>query len=328
MITALERAWRPVDSKLRPSRQVNWQELHDDHSVKWQSPEGINKQKNIGTAWAVTLSRSLIWLIWSWFRLIRSTIYQVLFYHHPCYLLKHLVEVNYYDYALNDKLITQTAPQDYQEFTYIEQHKLTPSPAVKATSVNEADLRRGTIWFGKYFSWQRWVDLFFFLCVCVDKFHTNTCFFECQTQIPFVMLDEVILKGEYHIHSSSHPSDSLPCTSISDCLWIEESHYLSSVYGYSISSFFHVASSTVAKAALNSIKHFMCHMHGLYTASATFTSTVTWAHSTNTHTSLISVKFSWSRAKSLSNGGSSDESSRGLEERDQLRRPLTLLTKG
>lgn len=44
-ITALERAWRPVVSKLRPSRQVNWQELQDDHSVKWQSPVGTKDSK-------------------------------------------------------------------------------------------------------------------------------------------------------------------------------------------------------------------------------------------------------------------------------------------
>lgn len=41
MITALDRAWRPVDSKLRPSRQISWQELQVDHCVKWQSPEQI-----------------------------------------------------------------------------------------------------------------------------------------------------------------------------------------------------------------------------------------------------------------------------------------------
>lgn len=45
MITALERAWRPVVSKLRPSRQVSWQELQDDHTVKWQSPEGKRRPK-------------------------------------------------------------------------------------------------------------------------------------------------------------------------------------------------------------------------------------------------------------------------------------------
>lgn len=47
MITALERAWRPVVSKLRPSRQVSWQELQDDHSVKWQSPDGKRRQKKM-----------------------------------------------------------------------------------------------------------------------------------------------------------------------------------------------------------------------------------------------------------------------------------------
>ena len=47
MITALERAWRPVVSKLRPSRQVSWHELQDDHTVKWQSPEDRKSQKNI-----------------------------------------------------------------------------------------------------------------------------------------------------------------------------------------------------------------------------------------------------------------------------------------
>ncbi len=39
MTTACERAWRPTVSKLRPSRHVSWQELHWDHSVRWQSPE-------------------------------------------------------------------------------------------------------------------------------------------------------------------------------------------------------------------------------------------------------------------------------------------------
>lgn len=42
-MTARERARRPVASKLRPSRQVSWQELQDDHTVKWQSP---SRQKN------------------------------------------------------------------------------------------------------------------------------------------------------------------------------------------------------------------------------------------------------------------------------------------
>lgn len=41
MITALERVCRPVVSKLRPSKQVSWQELQEDHTVKWQSPEGM-----------------------------------------------------------------------------------------------------------------------------------------------------------------------------------------------------------------------------------------------------------------------------------------------
>lgn len=49
MITALERAWRPVVSKLRPSRQVSWQVLHEDQTVKWQSPAG-RTQKSLITA--------------------------------------------------------------------------------------------------------------------------------------------------------------------------------------------------------------------------------------------------------------------------------------
>lgn len=38
MITARERAWWPSTSKLRPSTHVSWHELHDDQSVRWQSP--------------------------------------------------------------------------------------------------------------------------------------------------------------------------------------------------------------------------------------------------------------------------------------------------
>lgn len=37
-INALERDWRPVVSKLLPLMQVSSQELHSDHSVRWQSP--------------------------------------------------------------------------------------------------------------------------------------------------------------------------------------------------------------------------------------------------------------------------------------------------
>lgn len=46
MMTARERARRPVASKLRPSRQVSWQELQDDHTVKWQSPCREKKNNN------------------------------------------------------------------------------------------------------------------------------------------------------------------------------------------------------------------------------------------------------------------------------------------
>lgn len=35
---ALDRDWRPAGSKLLPLMQVSSQELHSDHSVRWQSP--------------------------------------------------------------------------------------------------------------------------------------------------------------------------------------------------------------------------------------------------------------------------------------------------
>lgn len=50
MMTARERARRPVASKLRPSRQVSWQELQDDHTVKWQSPWRQTKPNNNNNA--------------------------------------------------------------------------------------------------------------------------------------------------------------------------------------------------------------------------------------------------------------------------------------
>lgn len=55
IITALERAWRPVVSKLRPSRQVSWQELQEDHTVKWQSPKWERRKTKTSP---ITINRS------------------------------------------------------------------------------------------------------------------------------------------------------------------------------------------------------------------------------------------------------------------------------
>lgn len=60
MITALERAWRPVVSKLRPSRQVSWQVLHEDQTVKWQSPAGRRQKAKKKTSLITTVNNRLI----------------------------------------------------------------------------------------------------------------------------------------------------------------------------------------------------------------------------------------------------------------------------
>lgn len=43
IINVLDRDWRPKVSKLLPSMHVNSQELHSDHSVKWQSPSSTKR---------------------------------------------------------------------------------------------------------------------------------------------------------------------------------------------------------------------------------------------------------------------------------------------
>lgn len=47
IINVLDRDWRPVVSKLLPSIHVNSQELHSDHSAKWQSPSCKKKGRKI-----------------------------------------------------------------------------------------------------------------------------------------------------------------------------------------------------------------------------------------------------------------------------------------
>jgi len=64
-MSALERACRPVVSKLLPSMHVSSQELHSDHSVRWQSPacrERTNRRsakgislKGLRTSWVQRL---------------------------------------------------------------------------------------------------------------------------------------------------------------------------------------------------------------------------------------------------------------------------------
>lgn len=44
---ALDRDWRPAASKLLPLMQVSSQELHSDHSVRWQSPAHRNKKSQV-----------------------------------------------------------------------------------------------------------------------------------------------------------------------------------------------------------------------------------------------------------------------------------------
>lgn len=44
---ALDRDWRPLVSKLLPLMQVSSQELHSDHSVRWQSPAHRNKKSQL-----------------------------------------------------------------------------------------------------------------------------------------------------------------------------------------------------------------------------------------------------------------------------------------
>lgn len=44
---ALDRDWRPAASKLLPLMQVSSQELHSDHSVRWQSPVHWNKKSQV-----------------------------------------------------------------------------------------------------------------------------------------------------------------------------------------------------------------------------------------------------------------------------------------
>lgn len=44
---ALDRDWRPFVSKLLPLMQVSSQELHSDHSVRWQSPARWNKRSQV-----------------------------------------------------------------------------------------------------------------------------------------------------------------------------------------------------------------------------------------------------------------------------------------
>ena len=90
------------------------------------------------------------------------------------------------------------------------------------------------------------------------------------------------------------PSDSLPWTPISDCLWIQASHYLSSPYGSTLSAslmLLRLWKHAVTKAAVFSTQqhtwtHTVHHIHvdnpspGPCNAPAIFTPTDTWTHYT------------------------------------------------